>query len=308
MTALYGRRVRAYLGGFALASSLAFLAACGSDTTVSPTPTPTPTPDNTPPVISSLTAGSQRAEAGENLTLTSVVLDSQTAPDQLVYDWSASPVSGTFTGTGRQVSWRPPFLQVPGVYTLTLRVTENYTANGVGKQNSVSSNVQVHYNDSYQDINTISKRFLTQLFPDYSVSAAQAVQDFSSSTVTQPDGTRCSDGKASEFSDISNNRVNFHIWSGTYAISSITLNDDRTFGDVLGTCVFEDTPMNPSDPNYQKRERVTGTCHLTVVYENWNWFLCQSHFAGIGVVPVSLRGRVPGQIVSPEEAARWRRR
>src|SRR5262249_15836992 len=161
---------------------------CGSDTPVTPTPTPTPTPDNNaPPVISSLTAASQRAEAGENLTVTSIVLDSETLPDQLVYDWSASPVSGTFTGTGRQVAWRPPFLQAPGVYTVTLRVTENYTSNGVGKQNNVSSSVQVHYNDSYQDVNKISMRFLTQLFPDYSVPASQAVQDFSDSSVKQPD-------------------------------------------------------------------------------------------------------------------------
>src|SRR5262245_55846711 len=99
------------LAGLTLALVLPLVAGgCGSDPPVGPTPTP-PVDNNAPPVISSLTAGSQRAEAGESVQVTSIVLDSETLPDQLQYDWSASPVNGTFVGSGRQVSWRAPFLQ-----------------------------------------------------------------------------------------------------------------------------------------------------------------------------------------------------
>jgi hypothetical protein len=287
------------VAGLTLATS-----GCSSPTEVTPPPPPV---NNAPPTIASLTPSAPRVEAGENVVVTAVVQDAETPVDQLQYDWSASPVSGSFSGTGSQVSWKAPFLQAPGLVSLTLRVTENYSSNGTPKQNSVSSSVQVHYNDSYQDVNKISMRFLTELFPTYSVTPEQAVQDFSDSTVRQVDGTKCSDGKASELSDIRNNRVNFHIWSGSYTGVRIELNFDRTFADVAGTCVFEDTPTNPSNPNYGKRERITGICHLTAVYENWNWFLCQSHFIGTGVTPLELRYRVPGRIVSQAEAARWRR-
>ena len=115
--------------GLALASE-----ACSSPTEVTPPPPPV---NNTPPTISSLTLNASRVEAGENAVATATVQDVETPVDQLQYDWSASPVNGSFSGTGRQVSWRAPFLQAPGLFSLTLRVTENYSSNGTPKQNSV---------------------------------------------------------------------------------------------------------------------------------------------------------------------------
>jgi hypothetical protein len=271
-------------------------AACGSPSEPSKQPSPPPV-NNTPPTITSLTVGAARVEAGDDAVVTAVVADAETPIDQLTYDWSATPANGTFSGTGRQVKWKAPFLQPPNLYSLTLKVTEKYMSSGVQKENAATASGQVHYNDSYREINIISMRFLTELFPNFSVTAQQAVQDFSDSTNRQPDGSTCAKGKADELSDITNNRINFHILSGTYINVSITLNSDKTFADVRGTCMFEDIPQEVANPYFGKKEKVSGTCHLTAAYENWNWFLCGSHFdPPYNVAPAQLRFRVPGRI------------
>jgi hypothetical protein len=249
-----------------------------------------PAPFNNPPAITSLTLSSPRVEAGEDLQVTAVVEDMETPVDQLTYDWSATPVSGVFSGRGRQIRWTAPasLQTTPDLYTLRLVVTEKYTERGQARKNTVSSSVPVHYNDSRRDIGKISLRFLTELFPDYSVPAAAAVQDFSDS---------CG-GKAREFSDVANNRVNFHILSGSYTGISIDLNKDKTFADVRGACVFRDIPMDPGNPYYGRREAVSGTCHLTTIYEDWKWLLCESSFEPPYDVTVEgLRYRVPGRII-----------
>ena len=250
---------------------------------------PPPVVRNDVPFISSMAISSPRVEADQTVVATAFVSDAETPLDQLTYQWSATPVNGTFTGSGPIATWRAPRQQsTPDLYTLKLLITEKYTSAGQPKENSVSSTVQVHYNDSPREIMTISMRFLTELFPTYTISASQAVADFSDS---------CSE-KASEYSDVANNRINFQILSGTYTNVSVAPNGDRTFADVSGTCVFKDIPKDPKNPNFGKTETVTGICRLTAIYENWKWWLCSSRFEGIGVTTNSLRYRVPGRIVS----------
>jgi len=265
----------------------------GTSTTPAPVTPPVVDPPvvrNDAPVIASLTLASPRVEADQDVGITAVVTDAETPLDQLTYQWSATPVGGTFTGTGRDAKWRAPKLQTtPDLYTLRLLISEKYTSAGQARENSVSSSVQVHYNDSLNEITTISMRFLTELFPTYTVPANQAVVDFSDS---------CSE-KAAEMSDVANNRINFQILSGTYTNVSVSVNGNRTFADVSGTCVFKDIPKDPANPNFGKRETVTGICTLTAIYENWKWWLCSSTFKGVGPVTVdSLRYRVPGRIIS----------
>ena len=255
--------------------------------TPSPTPTPTPAPrPNGPPRILAVTSSSPRVEADLAVTLTATVQDDETPIDQLVYTWSVTPARGTFSGNGRQVVWTSPHLQPsPDVYTFSLTVTENFTGpDGQPATNTVQSQpIAVHYNDSYGDIARIGRRFLTELFPNYSLSPAQAVQDFSDSCP----------GKAEENENVGENRRFFHILSGSYDIKTMALNADRTSATVTGVCVFHDIPV--SGPFAGKSEKVTGTCLLTAVYENWNWYLCDSHFASLGPnVLDGLRGRVPG--------------
>ena len=240
-----------------------------------------------------MTLNSPRVEADQDVVATASVSDAATPLDRLTYQWSATPVNGTFTAQGPVATWRAPKQQrTPDTYTLTLLVADSSTPAGSPNQRRASSSVQAHYNDSVREITTISTRFLTQLFATYTVPANQAVVDFSDSC----------QGKSDELSDVANNRINFHILSGTYSDVSVDLNADRTFADVSGTCVFHDIPLNPSAPFYGKSEKVQGICSLTAVYENWRWWLCDSHFRGIPGVPVvpdRLRFRVPGRIVQP---------
>ena len=274
---------------------VAFSALSCSDSTLKPSPVtppavvePPPVVRNDAPVIASIAISSPRVEADQAVVATAFVSDAETPLDQLTYQWSATPVDGTFTGSGPIATWRAPRQQAtPDLYTLKLLITEKYTSAGQPKENSVSSTVQVHYNDSPKEILTLSMRFITELFPTSTIPAQQAVADFSDS---------CSE-KASEYNDVANNRINFQILSGTYTNVSVTPNGDRTFADVSGTCVFRDIPKDPKNPNVGRTETVTGICRLTAIYENWKWWLCSSRFEGVGVTTSSLRYRVPGRIV-----------
>jgi hypothetical protein len=267
---------------------------CGGST-LKPTPMtppvvePPPVVRNDAPIIAGMAVSSPRVEADQEVVATAFVSDAETPLTQLTYQWSATPANGTFTGSGPIATWRAPRQQpTPDSYTLKVLITEKYTSAGQPQENNVSSTIQVHYNDSTREITTISMRFLTELFPNYTIPAQQAVADFSDS---------CSE-KAGEQSDVANNRINFQILAGTYTNVSINVNGNRTFANVSGTCRFTDIPKDPKNPNFGKMETVTGICRLTAIYETWKWWLCSSTFEGIGTATNSLRYRVPGRIAS----------
>ena len=225
------------------------------------------------PGITSLTVSSPRVEAELSVQLAASVVDAETV-GQVTYEWSVAPARGTFSGSGRIVTWTSPRgAPSPDIYTITLNVTETFTGfDGQTTQvKGAPKSVIVHYNDSYRDIKTKGDRYLTQLFPNSSVSPAQAVQDFSDSCP----------GKAAERSDVVDARANFRGVSGTFN-GTVTLSPDLTTGVDIGRCVFVDIPTNRSNPNFGKQETVPGTCTLTAVYENWDWFLCDSSFSRQG--------------------------
>ena len=251
------------------------LAACNNDSTVGPTPPPPVT--NTPPVIQSLTLDSARIEAGQDVQLTAVVQDAETPTSQLTYAWSASPAGGTFTSQGAQATWHAPAMgSTPSTYTLTLTVTEKYMSAGVQKENTVTSSAQVHYNDSVAEITEITLDFLTD-FSTYSVTPARCVRNFSDNCP----------GKTDELHDVEENRALFEILGGTFSVSSVTLNSDRTAADIVAPCTFRDIVKASG-----VHEAVVGTCLLTAVYEGWQWFLCESHFSWEGTTTSSLRTRL----------------
>ena len=285
-------RVTSGVGLPLAAAVLALAAGCGGSSPAQPAPLPvevTPPKLNDAPIITSLTTGSPRVEANEEVAVAASVTDAETPIDQLSYRWSAAPVNGEFVGTGRNVRWRAPRLQrTPDLYSLDLLVTETYTSAGRTAENKVLKSVAIHYNDSPAEITRIGTRFLADLFPEFSVSPQAAVQDFSDS---------CR-GKADELSDVTNNRINFHILSGTYTDVQVDLDATKTSADVSGLCTFVDIPEDPNNPFYGKRESVSGICTLTAVYENWRWFLCSSHFKGPGAVLLGKEQyRVPGRMV-----------
>jgi hypothetical protein len=277
-------RMRAAVAAAVVVSLLAF-AACDSEvspTPPSPPPPPPPVVVNAPPTIQSITTSSPRVEATEEVQVTAVVQDAETPLDQLTYTWSASPAAGTFTGTGTQVGWRPPaaatpeMAAIPGLFTLTLTVTERYTSAGEQKQSTVSSTVQLHHNNSVAEISKLTADFLTD-FGTYSVTPEQCVRNFS-------DNCR---GKFAELEDVRVNRELFIIQDARFSISSVTLNANRTAADIVAPCSFVDIVKATN-----VRETVAGTCMLTAVYENWRWFLCDSRFSWSGTTASALRERL----------------
>ena len=276
---------RHWTAACAVAAGLACAIGACSDST--PTTPAQPVVNNTAPTIESIAVSSARVDAGQEVQLTASVKDAETPLDQLTYTWSASPVSGTFTGSGAVVKWRAPMQQAtPALYLLTLTVTEKYTSSGQTRENTVSSTASVHYNDSPAEVAHLGIDFLVDKFANFNVSPAQAVSNFSDS---------CK-GKADELGDVTENRANFHILSGTFTPTSVAFNSGLTTGTVDGPCAFEDIPN--SGPNAGRKERVSGTCHLTTVYENFRWFLCVSNFEPpYDVALLSLKGRVPGRVV-----------
>ena len=216
---------------------------------------------NSPPTIQSLVAGAPQVEVAGDQTvqLTATVTDAETSPGQLTYNWSASPENGTFTGTGAQVRWKPP-TTTPAESTITLTVVETYSSGSAMKENRVSSTLPVRYNDLI--IGGLVSQFLTD-FGTFEVGPAQCVRNFS-------DNASC--GKASELRDVQNNRSDFHIFSASYQISSLTYTNS-TFARVLAPCTFKDRRNSDG-----VMETVSGTCNLTAVYESPRWALCTSGF------------------------------
>jgi hypothetical protein len=234
---------------------------------------------NTPPTIESIAPASERAEADQPLQITAVVKDAESAQNQLTYNWSAAPAGGSFSGTGATTTWRPPLGQTtPNVHTITLTVVENYSSAGQAKQNSVSKSTTVHYNDSAAEITALAKQFLTD-YGTYSTSGAYCVRNFS-------DNCR---GKQDEREQIDSDRREGQILSAAYdGVPAVFMNDRRDFGSVEGPCTFIDIPFGGE--NAGRRQRVTGTCVLTGVYEEFRWRLCDSFFREpYGLTLLSLR-------------------
>jgi hypothetical protein len=259
------------------------VAACGGSNPM----TPPPVVNNAPPSITSLAVPAARAEANRPIQVTAVVTDAETPIDQLTYTWSASPANGTFSGGGASTTWTPPRGQkTPDVYTITLTVAERYTSAGQSLQNSVSRSTTINYNDSPLEALTIGVQFIKD-FGTFSVSPDECVRNFSNS---------CR-GKQEERDQIAANREAFRILSAEFSgVPAVTFNTELTAGTVEGPCVFEDIPN--SGPNAGRRQRVSGTCHLTTIYENFRWYLCDSFFLEpYNTVLLNLRSRAPGRVV-----------
>ena len=250
-------------------------------------PPPPPPPGNSLPLVALPSSLPLRVEAGEVLEISAEVHDAETPLDQLFYAW-ASELGGAFTtvnGNPRHVSWVAPHDLPAAPFDVMLLVTERYVQQGESRTQQVSARTSVmHYNDSRADVRRIATRFITELFPDFAVPPALAVQDFSDSCA----------GKQRELRDVEGNRLNFHILSGTFSNVSVTLNAGRTRASVSGACAFRDIP-NAGRPNAGRIQRVEGTCNLTAIYEEWTWRLCDSNFdPPFSTTRESLRYRVPG--------------
>ncbi len=249
------------------------------------TPPPPSQPANVPPTIESIALGAERAEVGEEITVTATVRDPETAVAQLQYAWTAD--GGTFSGEGASVRWRPPADRAtPAEYTMRLTVTETYgnaDASGVRPTHVVAAtstgSVRVH--NSPGEIGALALGFLRE-FATSTIPADIAVRNFTDS---------CR-GKSDERSEVADNRVYYEILGSSLNLVNTSVAPSRLAGTARVACGFTSRikACQPGRPGcvVGATEKVAGDCVLTTVYEQRRWWLCTSTFEN-GVTLPSTR-------------------
>ena len=289
---------------------IAMAAACGGGEMPGPTgpgPLVTPLPDpgpvvtNTPPVIGRFTVQGTRsneppnfADASEDLPISVDVTDAESQINDLKFNWSAD--GGTFSGTGRSVTWKAPAtVSGPRDITINLEVVETYTSQGKSVENKVTGSVTLSLHDSVKEVGDMALLFI-QDFSNSSIGVSEVMRNF------QPD---CY-GTEEERGQVADNRQNFRINSSTVSLSSTIVN----FG---GTCPFrgkrgdacsrvrarwESTVLRDvGDLRAGQTTVATGVDQVAAFYyrDQKRWKLCDSQFDpdSTSVRAAQIRGLVP---------------
>lgn len=250
----------------AVLALIVLLGACNNDT--SPIdPGPVEPPPVGAPVITSLAAGTIRAEVDDEVTVTAQVAPGEGA-GTLTYQWSATV--GTVTGTGPTATWSldGDTVKTPTNVVVSLTVVKPYQARVdgqiVNREHRVTEQAEpFRLHDSEAEVSTMVLHFLVDLFGDSRKSADQCLVDF------WPD---CP-GTALEHADIEKNRKERRILNADAEIADISFNGTGTAGLVWADCTFED-----EDRATGVQETYTGDCRLDVVYHDARWWICSSTF------------------------------
>jgi hypothetical protein len=254
-----------------------------------PTPTPTLTPPvaNVPPTIRAIRVSTTRAEVDQAVNISADVDDPDATPGSLAYNWSASgrlasdgrTVSnlGTFSGSGASVTWHLAHgtVATPIDVTIALEVVETYTTPDGPAQNHASQATEpFRVHDWDAEVTDMTLTFLLKYFGNSSVSPEACLVDFSDSCP----------GKEAELGDIIHNRETFVILSAQATISTIDFDASLNFADIYASCRFVSRRRDNGSV-----ETAAGTCHLTGVYEQRRWWLCDSYFDGPQNLPFGMR-------------------
>ena len=191
----------------------------------------------------------QFADLDEQIGVTAVVTDAETAAAQLMYEWSSN-AGGTFIGSGASVDWRAPLSPplIPINASLTLTVIERYASvdsSGlpVTQENRVSKFITVAVHDSKKEVGDMARQFLL----DFSDSS---IQDVTYIMRNFTDAGFCAGEKADETNDVTNNRRNKRITSSRVDSPSVTVN-------------FRLSVLGPNRPTLRAVDVGGGTCRLS---------------------------------------------
>jgi len=295
--------VRRFATAIAAASVLALLlsASCGGHSPTQPSPgggggnNQQPPPNNLP-VIDSITLQGSRpnepsnfADVAETIAVTAKVHDDETPVDQLQFEWTAT--TGTFTGTGSQVTWTAPSDlpgSAPADVTITLKVIEKYgQAGGPTFQHDVSGTATLSLHNSVKEIGDMARQFLL----DFSDSS---IRDVPSMMRNFTDATKvCRDGKAEEALEVTQNRIDYRIdqWLVGQPVVTIRFGSLCPFrskgGDACAQVPvdWKSTRLTTGPPGSTPvggTEHVAGTDQVTAIYvpDQKKWGLCESDFNG----------------------------
>lgn len=270
----------------------AAVAACGGSPTnpgPPPPPPPPPPPANAMPSIDGITVQGKRprqparfADLRETIDVSAAVRDTETPVEELVYQWSAT--AGTFSGTGRTVTWTAPdSASTPTTVTLTLKVIENYGHPGQAKVYSqeVTSTVAVALHDSAKEVGEMSVRFLTEFSkPQTNRDWRDVMRDFSRE--------RCPD--PGEFDDerrsVENHIANFTMHSYDVGPPAVTVDFGgrciNVAGDACASVRVRWDSTGPHSGGGVSRRVTTGVDHVGAIYSptDARWWLCSSRFDG----------------------------
>ena len=243
---------------------------------------------NQPPIVSGISSRSARAGApngfadlDDTLTVTATVTDPETPADQLRYEWASD--AGTFTGTGREVTWRAPAqANTPAEVRLNLTVVETYqTVNAQGLPVSAEHRVPglftVRLHASAKEVRDMAVEFLTD-FSQQRLSPDQVIRNFSDS---------CR-GKGEERDDVVKNQRDFTITGFSVegnppvdvAFGGVCRDRGRT-GDA---CTYVNVRWESTEKSNGRRWVTMGVDQVSAIYENSRWRLCDSDFFGTATI------------------------
>ena len=264
------------------------VASCGSSPPTAPPPPPPA--NNAVPVIESITVQGRRAnqparmaDVRETVDVSAAVTDAETAVEQLTYQWTAT--AGTFSGTGRQVTWTAPDnASTPATVTITLRVTERY---GTNASHEVTRTQTLALHDSAAEVGRMSRDFLTRFSQPQTIRDWRVVmQDFDLQGGTCPDPRNV----AAERDDVEGHIQNYTM--NAYSIGPATVTvafgqgctvPHRGFrpGDA---CAAVPATWDSTGPN--GRGISTGIDYLSAAYSTASsrWFLCSSDYPPITTI------------------------
>ena len=231
------------------------------------------------PVIKSVTAQGTRpnepknfADLDEEVTVTAVVEDPDTAPERLTFEWTAEV--GTFSGTGATVTWRSPADgSTPKAIVLNVKVSDPGS-------NSTTGSATVSLHNSRKEVGDLSREFLLD-FSDSKNSAAFVVRNFSKSP-------RCEVDRDEEFNEVDANRSTYRITSSSIGSATVKIEfaslpcsyfprDGDACASVPSTWDSVCAPGVTCTPG-----RTQGIDYVTAVYEGTEWKLCSSFFQPTG--------------------------
>jgi hypothetical protein len=268
-----------------------FIATCGGGTPTAPQPSgpPTPPPPSTPPAnvaptIQTITVQGRRnrqpprfADLKETVDVSATVVDPETSPDDMTYQWTAT--AGTFSGSGRTATWTAPdSATTPAKVTITLKVVENYGHPGQPKNFSheVTSTVDVALHDSTTEVRRMSEQFLLD-FSDTNIKDWQYImRNFSSSECPNP-----ADVDA-ERADVISHYTQFDMIQHRVGEGRVTVN----FGSFCGFRGRRGDACSVVPVFWESRTKsgaralAEGLDHLAAAYsaKDSRWYLCSSDF------------------------------
>lgn len=241
--------------------------------------------NNALPVIESIAVQGRRAnqparmaDLRETVDVMATVTDAETPVEQLTYQWTAT--AGTFSGTGRQVTWTAPeSATTPATVTITLRVTERY---GTNSSHEVMRTQTLALHDSTAEVGRMSREFLVA-FSTTSIKDWQVVmKDFNRSACPVP---REYDDERDQ---VVNHYTNFTMISFDVGAASVSVDFGGSCAYALPGDACASVPVMWDSTGPSGRSSTSGIDHLTAVYSTVDsrWWLCSSRYE----VPTSSVG------------------